>query len=1421
MPLALLVFSLLAVLPGSVAAEGALPWFHTYNVPGGYAVGGVDLVPLSFKDGLRTRRILMGKQLPPNAEILAAFLYWETMWKGPDEELQALRRQVKFRGFPVSGIKSSTQPLTPGCRGIGDGERISIMRADVLHLLPLQMDENNKPTGRRLVNDSDLAANKLEPHTVTLPDSGIFNFAPQSAGASLLVIYQDPDLAAPLTSIVVYDGLHVQQPGDDTVLPIRGFVDAVDGAAARLTIIGGSGFANLSERVFLGSRRIDDGNPFPAGGLLTDRAWSNPTFDVPAKSWTPQFHSEFGEQVTARVTHTLPLLLYDCLSTGAVVFSTTTQDSDGDGLSDKLEQLSGLKNPAGLPYPDIHTMGARADQRDLFVEVNAMHSDGWDPEKSRQLPAPGRHDHMPSEAVLTDAANALLHPPAGRSPIYVHFDVGDRGYKSPADNPNLFVSGSLARGGEQIEERECDPEVSPTPCRFPGFRGVVSFPAGLQFLALAPVDENGLELPDPVGAKWCDTNDERDCRRRFDLNRDGIFHYLLYAHARGVRKSDLPCVDESGNPRDFPQGMTVCDPLDDNPEYTTPKSSSGVAELPGRFAVVSFGLWDPAIATEKVQAQTTLHELGHNLGLWHGGAPPVVTPRPLGRVRVDVRPNCVPYYWSVMNYFYQAEGIVGPDGVARALLSDRQGPDVDEKGPADGLFDVNTLPVRSGWFAPDVAGTSQNNQNLEPAKRHCDGTPLQPGELPMVRQHAPFNASTQLWTIDWRGDGVGGTLEQDVNFDGRTPAPLAGHNDWETLTPDRLGFGRGMFELSLGTGLDFGGLDFGGLDFGGLDFGGLDFGGLPYAGLDFGGLDFGGLVGGLDFGGLDFGGVAGGLDFGGLDFGGLDFGGLDFGGLDFGGLGQEDPFDPEVTFEIVTESIVPGGSSPPGGLVACVLGGTTGAPVCDQPTPGIGIAANTTIHRNRLNWTSSDLGAPPAYNAYRVWDPTGQAEAPTPTSPVDFVGDTPDTTIVDRGELPNGQRFIYWVRGRQEGQGPLQGGSLSNYAIVTAENVAPVANDDTGYTLPRGSSATFPSVLGNDTDVDSPPTSLRATLVAGPQNGTLVLNPDGTFTYTPAPLFSGTDTFTYQANNGVFTQGGSSVPMSPNSNTATVTIRVRRVNVQPSFTKGPDQVVNQNAGPQTVHNWAANITPGAGDESDQTVDFIVTNNKNVLFEVQPAIAANGTLTYTPKAHASGVATVTVQIHDNGGTADGGIDTSAPQTFTITINPVVLAAIKAQKTDVWFTTSASSSTKFDLKAEVLKNDTVIASGTLTNTTLGSGTTFAKALYKEIWVESSTVSFAPSDALRVRVSIRLSNVYGAPSSAATKLYYNVPTPPGNSSHLHAKNNSTDVKYYMIKSGGEGGLSLQKNGTVAGPTQVIDFPVTSKTAYTPIATWSVTGP
>ncbi|MBI2875410.1 MAG: cadherin-like domain-containing protein [Candidatus Tectomicrobia bacterium] len=80
-------------------------------------------------------------------------------------------------------------------------------------------------------------------------------------------------------------------------------------------------------------------------------------------------------------------------------------------------------------------------------------------------------------------------------------------------------------------------------------------------------------------------------------------------------------------------------------------------------------------------------------------------------------------------------------------------------------------------------------------------------------------------------------------------------------------------------------------------------------------------------------------------------------------------------------------------------------------------------------------------------------------------------------------------------------------------NTAPVAADD-AYAVEEDGVLTVdaPGVLGNDTDGEGD--SLAAALVNGPAHGALTLNPNGSFGYTPAPNFSGTDTFTYLAQDG-------------------------------------------------------------------------------------------------------------------------------------------------------------------------------------------------------------------------------------------------------------------------------------------------------------------
>ncbi len=151
-------------------------------------------------------------------------------------------------------------------------------------------------------------------------------------------------------------------------------------------------------------------------------------------------------------------------------------------------------------------------------------------------------------------------------------------------------------------------------------------------------------------------------------------------------------------------------------------------------------------------------------------------------------------------------------------------------------------------------------------------------------------------------------------------------------------------------------------------------------------------------------------------------------------------------------------------------------------------------------------------------------------------------------------------------------------------------------------------------------------------------------TYEPTPDDSfGEESLTYQVCD-------SAVPA--NCDTAVVTINVLPVNDAPSFTgSSATQTVLEDSGAASVPGWATAISAGPANESGQALNFVVSNDLNSLFEEQPAVSASGTLTFKPAPDQSGQAQVSVSLKDDGGSADGGSDTSAAQTFTIEVKPV--------------------------------------------------------------------------------------------------------------------------------------------------------------------------
>jgi uncharacterized delta-60 repeat protein len=177
-----------------------------------------------------------------------------------------------------------------------------------------------------------------------------------------------------------------------------------------------------------------------------------------------------------------------------------------------------------------------------------------------------------------------------------------------------------------------------------------------------------------------------------------------------------------------------------------------------------------------------------------------------------------------------------------------------------------------------------------------------------------------------------------------------------------------------------------------------------------------------------------------------------------------------------------------------------------------------------------------------------------------------------------------------------------------------------GWVMFNSTFGTGAGVLANDTDVDGD-LLLGVTLVTGPQHGTLKLNADGTFSYTPDANFHGTDTFTYRANDDRDT-----------GNLATVTINVRPVNDAPV---AADQSATTNEDTPLTGNLSATDVDG---------DTLTYTKVSGAQHGQVQLNADGSYTYTPAANYNGPDSFTYKAND--GTVDSNI-----ATVSITINAV--------------------------------------------------------------------------------------------------------------------------------------------------------------------------
>jgi hypothetical protein len=506
-------------------------------------------------------------------------------------------------------------------------------------------------------------------------------------GATLVIVFSKTDY--PSTTVKIYNGAAATGPGtsESLHLAMTGMNATGPTGLTKATFIGGDGQPNLidEETSFFDAYLPEvawDGLSVPnsngvdfGGGNLWDTQTVDLTYMVEAPESDFWFTIRGGDDRAVWVAQ-------------VASYANGSQDTDGDKLSDAWE-LHGVQT--ATDRLDLHHYGADPLHKDLFIEADYLTT------------ADPAHDHLLTKAKLDDIVNtfdeAPVTNPDGTTGINIHIDTGGATYGT-TDRTTQYDLG----GGNAIPETVSEYQI-----------------IGSQWVRVV----NGNDfLGDIVDWDYDWSEFQTIKNENFDPSRAGIFHYMIFGH----------------------EVMDYLDFINYDPYLK--RGTSGISRngsLDKTFVkgatdfIVSMGYWDdedvPGIdmGTQEQREGTFVHELGHNLGLRHGG-----------NDHVNYKPN----YLSVMNYFYQMLGVYR-DGEWRYDYS-RIAPTISEtslKEPAGLGSTANGYGVM--WFCPQF------------------------GEI----LYQPTNT-----LVDWNcNKHLDGTVRADVNWDGRLTS-LKSQNNWASIT---------------------------------------------------------------------------------------------------------------------------------------------------------------------------------------------------------------------------------------------------------------------------------------------------------------------------------------------------------------------------------------------------------------------------------------------------------------------------------------------------------------------------------------------------------------------------------------------------------------------------------------------------------------
>jgi CSLREA domain-containing protein len=418
-------------------------------------------------------------------------------------------------------------------------------------------------------------------------------------------------------------------------------------------------------------------------------------------------------------------------------------DSDADGLADSWE-LSGI-DVDGDGTIDITLPGADPMHKDVYVEVDAMQAQGA---MQSQVPIklngggpilpPGLATDTSLDFVIESflhAPQALVNNPDGKDGVTLHIQPDEWNIPAQAWDTDLNGNGVSPYGEDLNANGKLDPgeDVNGNGILDDGDAAdQYGFPFFYKLKAGTPGQPGGFG-----------TADERTHPTTL-LAKSLAYRYCVFAY-------DFVSSNGTGQGVD----LTTSGISEYNSFTVGTGASQRLVQVGGNDFMVTLGKWgNPAgVPYSRIewQAGTFMHELGHTLGLGHGGGDDI-----------QFKPN----YYSVMNYIWQMpkpwmyESVYGKD--------------------FNGDGDTNDLTWKLDYSTSTLPTIDENNVD---ESKPLGGDPTTWLNWPLGA--VPPTPSPQNGRFDWNQDGTTSSPVQAVDLNGDSSLDVfAGHEDWSHLQYD-------------------------------------------------------------------------------------------------------------------------------------------------------------------------------------------------------------------------------------------------------------------------------------------------------------------------------------------------------------------------------------------------------------------------------------------------------------------------------------------------------------------------------------------------------------------------------------------------------------------------------------------------------------